>query len=179
LNRARPDRLTQYCKDCTKEKAGEWSAKNAARKLANMVRWRTENVERRRLYRASRRELDAAWMKAKRNKDLVATREAAREYQRQWYAANRERWNAKTRNREALKKAVSGSPVDFAAVLARDGKVCWLCGLSIATDLTFDHVIPLSRGGAHSSDNLRPAHRSCNSRKHDKIVRLEQSSLPL
>jgi 5-methylcytosine-specific restriction endonuclease McrA len=35
-------------------------------------------------------------------------------------------------------------------------------------DLTIDHMIPLSRGGTNTIDNLVPACKSCNSRKKDK-----------
>lgn len=46
---------------------------------------------------------------------------------------------------------------------ARYGRVCWLqlpgCTV-LATEP--DHVIPASRGGLHSVENLRPACRSCN-----------------
>ena len=43
--------------------------------------------------------------------------------------------------------------------------LCWLCG-QLGAD-TVDHVLPLSRFPelAHDLANLRPAHRSCNSRK--------------
>lgn len=44
--------------------------------------------------------------------------------------------------------------------LATYGNVCHLCGLPGAT--TADHVLPRSRGGDNSIDNLRPAHKSCN-----------------
>lgn len=37
-------------------------------------------------------------------------------------------------------------------------------------DLHFDHVIPVSRGGAHSMDNIKSAHAVCNLRKHDKLI---------
>ena len=37
---------------------------------------------------------------------------------------------------------------------------------------TVDHLIPLAAGGdAHDLDNLAPAHRACNSRKHTKTPR--------
>lgn len=43
------------------------------------------------------------------------------------------------------------------------GRVCWICGSRIAKGkLTRDHVIPRSKGGSDHSDNLRPAHKSCN-----------------
>lgn len=41
--------------------------------------------------------------------------------------------------------------------------VCWLCGRPGAD--TVDHIVPYALGGADTIDNLRPAHRSCNSRR--------------
>lgn len=34
--------------------------------------------------------------------------------------------------------------------------------------LTADHLVPLSKGGTHTTDNIAPAHRGCNSTKKDK-----------
>lgn len=50
------------------------------------------------------------------------------------------------------------------AVVARWGRVCWLCGDVVLydTQLTIDHVVPLAEGGRSGLDNLRPAHFSCN-----------------
>ncbi|WP_408995767.1 HNH endonuclease [Streptomyces europaeiscabiei] len=49
---------------------------------------------------------------------------------------------------------------------------CYLCGRGIAglSQLHFDHVVPLSRGGTHAVDNIRPAHAACNLRKSDKLI---------
>lgn len=59
-----------------------------------------------------------------------------------------------------------------AQVLARDGLICRLCGHPVlyASTLAIDHIIPVSRGGDDSLDNLQVAHRSCNSRKGDRDV---------
>lgn len=64
------------------------------------------------------------------------------------------------------------------AVIARDGAICYLCqgaiDLSLSghdlMGLTIDHVIPLSRGGPHTLENLRPAHRTCNSHKSSRTA---------
>lgn len=48
-----------------------------------------------------------------------------------------------------------------ARVLTRDHGICWLCGQPGAD--TIDHIVPLSQHGADTDNNLRAAHRSCNS----------------
>ena len=47
------------------------------------------------------------------------------------------------------------------AVFERDGRVCVYCGKSIGT-LTCDHVVPVSRGGSSTLDNLVTACLACN-----------------
>lgn len=51
------------------------------------------------------------------------------------------------------------------AVFARDGHRCQYCG---AAAENLDHVIPRSRGGAHTWENVVAACRPCNSRKEDR-----------
>lgn len=47
---------------------------------------------------------------------------------------------------------------------------CGLCGGPIAyADATIDHIIPLSRGGLHSYDNVQIAHGRCNRRKSNNL----------
>jgi 5-methylcytosine-specific restriction endonuclease McrA len=48
-----------------------------------------------------------------------------------------------------------------------DGR-CYYCGLE--RKLTQDHVVPLSKGGSHSKDNVVAACRSCNSSKGDRLI---------
>lgn len=51
----------------------------------------------------------------------------------------------------------------------KTGGKCWLClGTLEVEETTFDHVIPLSKGGLHSWDNLMPAHEKCNQAKGNK-----------
>lgn len=54
---------------------------------------------------------------------------------------------------------------------------CWLCGEPIDTTLdatdrlsfTADHYVALNNGGHLIRNELRPAHRSCNSRRGDAV----------
>lgn len=50
-------------------------------------------------------------------------------------------------------------------IFKRDHHKCQYCGTS--DDLTLDHVVPKSRGGRTSWDNLTTACKRCNSRKGD------------
>ena len=47
--------------------------------------------------------------------------------------------------------------------------ICHICGGLIESrkDAELDHVIPLSKGGKTSLDNLKWAHKLCNRMKHD------------
>jgi len=54
------------------------------------------------------------------------------------------------------------------AVMARDGHRCQYCG---AHADSIDHVIPRSRGGAHTWDNVVAACRPCNVHKRDRLLK--------
>lgn len=74
--------------------------------------------------------------------------------------------------------------ITLATLYKRDKGICYICnGLCNWNDMknskgyktvgktypTIDHVIPLARGGTHSWDNVRLAHKYCNSIKSAKI----------
>jgi hypothetical protein len=53
-------------------------------------------------------------------------------------------------------------------IFLRDEGRCWICGESVLFDpseMTFDHVVPHSEGGATSIANLKLAHRKCNNER--------------
>jgi 5-methylcytosine-specific restriction endonuclease McrA len=55
------------------------------------------------------------------------------------------------------------------AVLARDNHRCQYCGSRM--HLTIDHVIPRSRGGTTTWDNIVTSCAPCNARKGDRLPR--------
>lgn len=58
-------------------------------------------------------------------------------------------------------------PLSRRAVFTRDGSTCVYCGGS-ATSI--DHVVPRSRGGTHTWDNVVAACRRCNHTKADRSL---------
>lgn len=69
--------------------------------------------------------------------------------------------------------------IRITALLARDGPNCAICGRRLDrkirnTDdprfITFDHILPSSRGGTDELRNLRLAHRFCNEARADTPI---------
>ncbi len=57
-------------------------------------------------------------------------------------------------------------------VFLRDRFLCQYCGHGFATpDLTFDHIVPRSRGGRTTWDNVVTACTTCNLRKGNRLPR--------
>ncbi|WP_404786309.1 HNH endonuclease [Altericista sp. CCNU0014] len=59
-------------------------------------------------------------------------------------------------------------PVSRREVLRRDSYSCQYCGSG--KRLTLDHVIPRSKGGQHTWNNVVAACERCNSRKGDRLL---------
>jgi hypothetical protein len=110
-------------------------------------------------------------------------------FDRDYHARRLARANEQHRAR-ARRGGVADGPVDTLAVFDRDNWVCGICGDAIdpagrwqrpERDAgvegrsdgaqseenkwlpSLDHIVPLSRGGSHSMDNVRAAHALCNS----------------
>lgn len=88
------------------------------------------------------------------------------------------------KRRHTIKKQMVDNDITLQSLFKRDGGVCYLCGKPcryddyvtkgetfIAGDWypSIDHVKPLVKGGEHSWENVRLAHRHCNSLKAAKV----------
>lgn len=86
------------------------------------------------------------------------------------------------RRRARIRGSMVDRDITLTAVVERDNGICHLCGKQVNEEdyiirhgaficgnwyPSIDHVIPLSKGGKHSWDNVRLAHRICNSVKGD------------
>ncbi len=61
------------------------------------------------------------------------------------------------------------------SVFVRDGHRCQYCG---AQAENIDHVVPRSRGGTHSWENVVACCRRCNTRKEDRLLEEAGFHLP-
>lgn len=139
-SKTRKDGLSVYCRACT-------SKKSHARLHKRRVYARLRNLDPTR--RQKQREMLNAWRRA----HPMSQREL-------------------TLRRIARKKAASIGKVSLKRILERDGMWCYICEHPILSHehIDFDHVVPLSRNGPHSEDNIKISHRGCNRRKGTKLL---------
>lgn len=74
------------------------------------------------------------------------------------------------RRREHEANAGPIPPAAWATVAQAFHQLCVMCG--VAGKLTADHILPISRGGLSTADNLQPLCGPCNSRKGDLTLDL-------
>lgn len=147
----------EFHSETIKAKAREWMAANPERKKANDAAWCEKNREYKNGMDRLRWHADP-----ERSKRVHAT----------WYRRNKHKAKEAWHRRRARKLGATVGKVSLKAILAEHGMVCHICGGDIPdrSSLHFDHVIPLSKGGRHAADNIRPAHAFCNLSKGDKIL---------
>ena len=80
-------------------------------------------------------------------------------------------------NRRAEKRGAAGTftQKEWRDILDRYGNKCLRCGTK--RGIAVDHVIPLSRGGTNTADNLQPLCGTCNSYKGTKSTDYRVSGL--
>lgn len=150
--RAKPDGHQCWCKVCAAEKDRRYGASHRSIRNATLRLWRTANPD-----------------KAREHKVRYDTAHAdqKRESLRRWRHQNPEKVLDMERRRRARKRdAPIVERFDAHAIYKRDGWRCHICKKKVAKkQASLDHLIPLSQGGSHTSDNVALAHRRCNSKR--------------
>ena len=150
----RKDGLYSACKECHYKRTEKWRTAN--REVALEISRRSKQRHR-----------DV--VNAKARERYWANREIMLERHRRWKRENPEKNRELTRRYVARKLQATVEPVDYEAIIKRDGMRCHICGKKIRSrkDLHFDHIVPLSKGGEHSMKNVACAHAKCNLQKGD------------
>lgn len=140
-----------------------------ARALASLKKWRQHNPDKvraadKRHYQRTKGAtiaLVARWQSAHR--------EQSNGYKRKWLKEHPLKGREFHHRRRAREAAAAVGTVDLNAIWLRDHGICHICGLPVdRANAHFDHVIPLAKGGAHSMDNIKVSHATCNLRKGAK-----------
>jgi hypothetical protein len=197
VNNQTKDKLNVYCKPCICRKSAvsykknhetalqqrrNYAAKHREKAKEYHSRWYNANKARRtrqiKRYRAKRPEWAKSYVKAweKANPEKRSLYAKRLRFRNPGYNSINRMLYAETlrqvkHRRRAREKNAKIGHVDFRGIMKRDGMVCHICKKPIERDvLHFDHIIPLAKGGEHSMNNIACAHKSCNLRKHTKIL---------
>ena len=93
------------------------------------------------------------------------------------FYAHPERWARSNKARAERYGVEYEGDIDRLEILNRDNWVCHICSLPIGQSHiwpdgrmgSMDHVVPVSRGGPHTRDNLKAAHLKCNIQKSNRL----------
>lgn len=101
------------------------------------------------------------------NRDAIYRRVA------DWGKANPEVGRAAVRNRRARLRKAPGEHTtkDVLFIGEEQGWLCACCSIAIRTGYHVDHVVPVSRGGNNSPNNIQLLCQCCNLSKSDKFLR--------
>ncbi len=150
---AKRDGLRCFCKACQSSAKAKYYATHKTHVLASCAKWAAANREKGRAYCAN-------YYRA--NTERVKAQKAA------WQAANPDKLNAAGARRRARKLGAAESPIpaEFSRWMREQAAACRLL-----TGLPFDldHILPLSRGGAHCTENLRLLPSWLNNLKRAKL----------
>lgn len=140
----------------TKERARASYERNRAKVLERTAAWHRNNPDK---VRETQRRY------CERNVEVRRIR--SRRYYKTHPEKNRQHasaWRARARRTQV-------EPVDYNAIWERDQGICHICSLPVErSDVQFDHVIPLSRGGTHTAENVKVSHSVCNNRKRARFL---------
>jgi 5-methylcytosine-specific restriction endonuclease McrA len=158
--------LSDFYKDARRKDGVRSSCKLCSAEIER--RYKKENRARYRIYerRYSEKNREVILERAREKYKNIAER--VRERVKNWYAGDPERNRIKIENRRARKNGGRITVNEWKSVLEKYNHRCLYPGCE-RTDVTMDHVIPLSLGGAHTIENVQPLcsyHNCSKSKKH-------------
>ena len=168
------DKLSGFqsrCKDCAKQ----MDKKKSAEKIERSKRWRRENPEavkiNREIYRKNNREA----IKIRRRSYYLKNREHYIAKAAEWQKLNPQKSKAIRKaydHRRRVWELATAEKFTWADVLNQlkaQNNQCHWCKAPLREDYHVDHVIPLSKGGSNSANNIVCTCPGCNLRKGSKL----------
>ncbi len=169
------------CKACKKIRSAAWNKANKnymkAYREANpekikaiQDKWQLANAEKEALRKSLWQENNPDKVRASSKAWQEANPEKFRESQAKWKGKNPDTGRIYSHNRRARKKTNGGklsAGLSDRLFKLQKGK-CACCKKPLGDDFHLDHIMPLSKGGSNTDDNIQLLTQTCNQQKHAK-----------
>jgi 5-methylcytosine-specific restriction endonuclease McrA len=132
------------------------------------MKWVESNLERRTSYNKKYNKDNAEKLYENKKAKYASNPELQAKYNKKWKENNPENVAATEHRRRARKASNGVNLVTAAEIAAIIAQPCMACDAPAPS--TIEHLIPISRGGAHSVGNLAPLCKPCNSSKNDMTL---------
>jgi len=167
------DGYDSVCRDCLNAASREWRKNNRERVSQLNREFYEANREERKAYHRQYRQDHLEHMRILGRKYRRENGKYFRDYMRQWSRANPDKIRTRDYARRSRKKGNGGSftVAEWEQLKKLYNYTCLRCKKQEPEiKLTIDHIVPLSKGGCHSIENVQPLCQSCNSAKWNKTV---------
>jgi len=163
-DKSRADGLSLYCKRCKSIRAREHYTKNREQINARNSKWRRQNCDKVRVYRAKHYAENAEMIKVQGAMYRMMHQFGEKVRNAKYQKDNPDRARANSNRRRARKMSAAGDATaeQIAARWEVYGNTCYICGGPAEAT---DHVKPLAKGGSNWPANLRPICTHCNAVK--------------
>ena len=153
----------------------EWQRKNWAHRQAYMKRYQQENAQRLKAKKHQNYLENKATILAKTRAYTKAHPEVVRKSRRRFCKRHPAVILARAAQRRALKRYAA---LNHRALLAwmesvrsKKTATCYYCDRTVSiADVHFDHIVPISKGGQHTPENLCVSCATCNHSKGSKLI---------
>lgn len=153
-------------------KKAKYAKTNSARIVAKVSEWQKANPERVKEMQASYRNSHRTELRASSNaryaNQMATNPEAVRKQRREYAKTPRGRaiyYSAQNRRRRGV--PYTQESIEWIASIDWSTEICTYCSAP-ATEI--DHILPITKGGDGSKDNLTPSCRSCNASKGNRYL---------
>lgn len=149
----------KYCYTCENVKSVCSFSKDNSKKDGLQVKCKDCDAQ----YRKDNKSSIKSYMRVYGRKHYRENKESKSRYGREYFKLNASIARERRQRRRALRRGADDDGSTNESVIARWGGTCYLCGVPVAEDgkplesYHLEHVVPLSKGGSHTIDNLRPS----------------------
>lgn len=172
------DGYDSICNECRNAASRDWRSKNKKRVQELNREFYESNREERKAYHRQYRREHPEYFRDKIQEFREENPSYHRDYMREWARANSDKIKEKDNKRRAFKMGQDNSftAQEWAELKQRYNYTCLRCGRrEPEIKLTADHVVPISKGGWGTIDNIQPLCRACNTAKHDNFIDYRQN----